>query len=216
MILLQLQANVFWAYLAVDDEKFVRLAEQMQDKWTNAATTPFNTYMIRAENEYNTRIQMGTWKAPTKKDMIITALKATVENMSSGKKNAEDNPNATPKKSNTTPNKSYEERLKNERKKSPWKFKAPSKNDNWSKQMNNNTYNWCSKHQKWVTTHTDADCAGINVHPRDYSGKNNATPKVAFAAEKEPKGKEVKEDDEPEVKVNRALMTFVRDASSLF
>jgi hypothetical protein len=141
----------------------------MQDEWTNAPTTPLNTYMIRAENKYNIRIQMGTWKALTKKDMIITALKATVENMNSCKRNATDNGNDTPKK--VSPNKNYEERLKNERKKSPWKFEAPSKNDGWSKQMNNNTYNCCSKHQKWVTTHTDAECAGINVHPRDYSGK---------------------------------------------
>jgi hypothetical protein len=210
-----LQADVFWAYLAVDDAKFVRLAERMQDEWTNAPTTPLNTYMIRAENEYNIHIQIGTWKSPTKKDMIITALKATVENMSLGKKNAADSSNETPKKSNTPLNKSYEECLKNEKKKSPWKFEASSKNDNWSKQMNTNTYNWCSKHQKWVTTHTDADCAGINGHPRDFSGKQNANPN-AFAAEKETKGKEDKDDNEPEVKFNRALMTSVHDASSLF
>jgi hypothetical protein len=62
------------------------------------------------------------------------------------------------------------------------------------------------------------------VHFRDYSGKKDANQgsgkkdanqKVVFAAEQETPGKKDKEEEEPEVKVNRALMSFVRDYSLL-
>jgi hypothetical protein len=62
----ELMPNVFWAYLAVEDETFVRLAERLQDEGLQAPGTPLNSFMTRTENEYNIRIHMGTWKAPTK------------------------------------------------------------------------------------------------------------------------------------------------------
>jgi hypothetical protein len=75
----ELMPNVFWAYLAVEDEKFVRLAERLQDVWLQAPGTPLNSFMIRTENKYNIRIQMGTWKAPRKQASEILALKALLQ-----------------------------------------------------------------------------------------------------------------------------------------
>jgi hypothetical protein len=58
---------------------------------------------------------------------------------------------------NITPQKSYSERLKYEKNNSPWKFEAPGKRESWSKKIECQTYHWCSKHGKWVTTHKDSD-----------------------------------------------------------
>jgi hypothetical protein len=55
-----LPVNLFWAYQEVDDERFVRLSKRMHDEWISTPTVPVIDFMNRAENEYNTRMQMGT------------------------------------------------------------------------------------------------------------------------------------------------------------
>jgi hypothetical protein len=132
----------------------------MHDEWINTPTVPVIDFMNRAENEYNIQMQMGTWKAPTKKDLELLALKATVakfEKEVMGKKKD------TTGGGNNTPRKNYADRIKDEKKNSPRKFEAPGMGEPWSNQMERQTYNWCSKHGKWVTTHKDSECLGINA-----------------------------------------------------
>jgi hypothetical protein len=177
-----LPINLFWAYQEVDDELFVRLAERMHDKWITTPTMPIINFMNKAENECNMRIQMGTWKAPTRKDLGLMAMKATVEKF---EKAAVSKKKEIANVSNNTPRKSYVERLKEEKKTSPWKFKAPEKGEAWSKKMENQTYHWCSKQVKWVTTHKDNECLGVNASPTEYNsnkkkGKKNNGRNVAF------------------------------------
>jgi hypothetical protein len=101
--------NLFWAYQEVDDERFVRLSERMHDEWIATPTMPIINFMNRAENEYNIRIQMGTWKAPTKKDIELMAMKSTVEK---SEKADMINKNESNNGGKNTPRKSYAERLK--------------------------------------------------------------------------------------------------------
>jgi hypothetical protein len=204
--------NVFWAYLIVEDEKLVRLAERFQDKWTGAPGTPLQTFMTRAENEYNIRIQMGTWKAPTKQASEIMALKALLHQANTSSppaKNNENNGNGN--KSNTvTPFKGYAERTEEERKTKPWKFIAPKTGEKWEQQRGTITFHWCSKHEKWVT-HKDSECKGVHT-PNNKGSDKKKDKKVVFKAENE--GENDNENDD--VKVDRALISFINDSKSLF
>jgi hypothetical protein len=112
---------VFWAYLTVEDNKLVRLAELLQDEWMGAPGTPLHSFMTRTEKEYNIQVKMGTWKAPTKQATEILAIKAPLhqaKNTTTPKKNESNGNgyNGSGNKSNmVTPYKSYAERTEEER-----------------------------------------------------------------------------------------------------
>jgi hypothetical protein len=129
--------NVMWAYSKVDDEKFIQFAECLQSDLKHFLMTPLQSIMNEAEDEYKSRVQMGDWKAPTKQDIEITALKATINHQ-----------NIKTPKTPTFDQDKYEAHQANEMAKSPWKFDAPGPGEPWIKMMNNNTYHWCSKHKK--------------------------------------------------------------------
>jgi hypothetical protein len=143
--------------------------------------------MNRAENEYDIRMQMGTWKAPTKKDLEWMAMKATVEKFEKAAINKKKDSIGG---DHITPRNRYAERLKDAKKNSPWKFEAPGKGESWSKKMESQTYHWCSKHGKWVRTHKDSECLGIIASPAEFNsnkkkGKKVDGKNVAFKIESE-------------------------------
>lgn len=201
-----LHVNVLWAYGIVEDDSFTRFAEKLQWEWNQAPTTPLSVHMAMAESEYNVRLQRGNWKAPSAKDNTITALRATIA--SDKKVAATSSPSnashSTPKKNNQQ----FAERIAAEKISSPWKWEAPNSGAPWSKMEKDVKYNWCSKHAKWVTTHTDAECKGANAPSSVYKkkGKN-----VVNAATNEETSSTL-----PEVKVDTGMAAFITGSSSLY
>lgn len=203
--------NVMWAYGKVDDEQFHQLANNMNWEFQKAPTTPLHIFMTQAENEYNIRVQMGEWKVPSPKDLEITALKATIAKGTPSPKAAATSSGSADK----TPKKSFAERIAAERISHPWKWIAPKAGEPWSKIEKDIKVNWCSKHEKWVTTHTDAECKGAKAPSSSY--KKAEAKGVAYT------GLEVEEVDElvdgkpkPVVKADDALTAFVMRANSLY
>jgi hypothetical protein len=89
--------------------------------------------MTLAENEYNIRIQMGTWKAPTIQALEIMAMKVLLHQANTSSppaKNSENNENGNKTKT-VTPFKGYVERTEEERKPKPWKFVTPKTGEKW-------------------------------------------------------------------------------------
>lgn len=209
--------NVMWAYGRVDDEQFHQLANNMNWEFQKAPTTPLDVFMTQAENEYNIRVQMGEWKSPSPKDLEITALKATIAKGTPSPKAA----SAATGSSEKTPKKSFAERIAAERISHPWKWIAPNAGASWSKTESGIKVNWCSKHEKWVTTHTDAECKGAKAPSSSY--KKTPAKGVAYAGlEVEEDEEEIVEGESPgkkpkvEVKVDNALTAFVMRAGSLY
>jgi hypothetical protein len=213
----ELIPNGFWAYLAVEDETFVRLAELLQDEWLGAPGTPLNSFMTRTENEYNIRIQMGTWKAPTKQASEILALKALLQQAKvtspTKAQQTSDNNKGNRKANVVTPYKSYAKRTEEEQTTKPWKFICPKEGETWDQQRGNVMFHWCYKHKKWVT-HTDAECTRLYTPDGKTSEKKNNTKNVVLKTERENEVDDGKEEDE--MKVNRALMSFVNDSKDLY
>jgi hypothetical protein len=88
--------------------------------------------------------------------------------------------------------------------------------------MERQTYHWCSKHGKWVTTHKDSECLGINASPAEFKSNKKKRKKadginVAFKtdSENDSDNNEGDEGEKHEVKVDKALMSFVREASDM-
>ena len=210
--------NVMWAYGRVDDGQFHQLANNMNWEFQKAPTTPLIVFMTQAENEYNIRVQMGEWKSPSPKDLEITALKATIAKGSPVAKAAAST--ASSGSAEKTPKKSFAERIAAERISSPWKWLAPNAGAPWSKTENGIKVNWCSKHEKWVTTHTDAECKGAKAPASTYK-KAKIVAYTGLEVE-EQENDEVVDGESPskkakvEVKVDDALMAFVASAGNLY
>jgi hypothetical protein len=208
----ELQANVLLAYKKVEDEQFMSFAELMMIEWNLAPGMPLHTFISQAVNEYNTRIQMGDWKAPTRKDLEITALKVFVAKYQ--KQTPQNSDDSGSNKSNQKGKKSYEMRLSDEKASHPWKCISSSKGEIWSKVVNKNTYHRCSKHQKWVSTHTDAHRKGIKSTPIGKTSNGKVSYKASNDSTLTSKN-DIVNANPTEVKVYCALNAFT-DAGSYF
>jgi hypothetical protein len=76
-------------------------------------------------------------------------------------------------------------------------------------------FHWGSEHKKWVT-HTDGECTGLYTPDGKTSDKKNNTKRVAYKIESENENDGDDSKEESEMKVNRALMSFVNDSKDLY
>jgi hypothetical protein len=94
-----------------------------------------------------------------------------------------------------------------------WK-KTPSKDgEPHTIMFESRPYHWCATHEAW-TTHTPAECEGINFKPKG-DGKKTGTSKqiVSNAATVNEPTSDVKKN--PVVKVNEALRAYIETIDEL-
>jgi hypothetical protein len=122
----ELMMSVFMAYDVVEDEYFVLYIKMKRNIWEEGnLTLTLSGLLLNAENHYELRMQQEKWKAPSKKDEQIIALKALL----SGKQSLKDTEGGKKKKP-------YEERQKEDKIKNPWKYLPP-------KEGESNVHNTC-------------------------------------------------------------------------
>jgi hypothetical protein len=113
------------------------------------------TLMEGVKNNYKLAVEAGTWLPNLAKNESneIAALQAEIEAMKavSGKETRDNRTD------------------RNKAEKYAWKKVAPSEGDPKTKQFEEQTYHWCSKHKMW-TMHKESECKGVS-----YRFNNNNT-----------------------------------------
>jgi hypothetical protein len=102
------------------------------------------TLMEGVENNYKLAVKAGTWSLAKSESNKISALCAEIEAMKV--ESSKDNRGKRPTQQRAE--------------KYGWKKVAPSEGDPKTKQFEDQTYYWCTKHQAW-TMHKDSKCNGI-------------------------------------------------------
>jgi hypothetical protein len=142
--------------------------------------------MTLVENHYRMRIEDGTWKAMTKKDERIVALKAT----------------------------SGSAMTKDERdKKYAWKKIEPATEEQKReiKKFEGREYHWCTKHKSW-TMHTDAQCEGVGV----FKGNKSSSARNVSNEATNNKRDEGNNKSAPNVRIDPALSANVQYSGGTF
>lgn len=151
--------NLFEAYLAVPDRKFVDYIEKQKDKFDEGEDVTEKTLMQVALVKYKDRKRSDTWQAPSREEEEIVALKAEIGELKKAKANTlatekGKKPNANAKKGADGKSKTRAERLAI---KYAWKLVPPAPGDPTMKDFEKKTYHFCPNHNNglgaWVIHH---------------------------------------------------------------
>jgi len=127
--------NLFKGYLAAPDKEFAAYIKQKKNDYEEGQDLQEGDLMTMAENKYKSLVRSGEWNAPSKEQKEILALSAKLESLTKKKKT---------------------EKQDKRKDRFEWKKEAP-KNVMDTKNKNNKTYHWCTKHNLW-TLHKASEC----------------------------------------------------------
>jgi hypothetical protein len=152
--------NLFSAYGAVPDKKFVEQIERQKDKFDDGEDVTVKTLMQVALIRYKDRKRSGLWQAPSAEEEQIIALTVQVKGLQ--KKNQSANSKSTKEKkseSTKTPR-------RNDDPKYAWKIVAPKLGEPTTKEWSKKTYHFCPNHKAWCL-HNQTDCTlGSSTQPK--------------------------------------------------
>ena len=152
--------NLFSAYGAVPDKKFVEQIERQKDKFDDGEDVTVKTLMQVALIRYKDRKRSGLWQAPSAEEEQIIALTAQVKGLQTKKHGARSKSTREKKLESTkTPR-------RNDDPKYAWKLVAPKPGEPTTKEWNKKTYHFCTNHKAWCL-HNQTDCTlGDNPQPK--------------------------------------------------
>ena len=152
--------NLFSAYAAVPDKKFVEQIERQKDKFDDGEDVTVKTLMQVALIRYKDRKRSGLWQAPSAEEEQIIALTAQVKGLQTKKHGARSKSTREKKLESTkTPR-------RNDDPKYAWKLVAPKPGEPTTKEWNKKTYHFCTNHKAWCL-HNQNDCTlGDNQQPK--------------------------------------------------
>jgi capsule polysaccharide export protein KpsE/RkpR len=191
-----LMNNLFRAYHAVEDEQFQSYLMFKRTTYEEGAEMTPHQMMEYAENQYKIRTEAGTWKAPTKKDDEITALRTQIESLKKQGSNRRTDKSGEGKEGSAS---------------HAWKKIPPGEGKPKTKEYQGRKYHWCLNHKAW-TMHSNEECRG--VAPK----RDKKKPTEAFDAEETEDNAPTKEEEKkaPTVKVNTVLSSIFEDGARFF
>ena len=165
--------NLFEAYLAVPDRKFVDYIEKQKDKFDEGEEVTEKTLMQVALVKYKDRKRSDKWQAPSREEEEIVALKAEIgelkkvtNNAPAGNEKGKKQAGAGAKKGTDGKKKTRAERLAI---KYAWKLVPPASGEPTSKTFEKKTYHFCPNHNNglgaWVI-HLPSKCENRDEGPR--------------------------------------------------
>ena len=148
--------NLFTAYMAVLDKKFVECIEKQKDKFDEGEDVTVKKLMQVALTKFKDRKRSDTWQAPTPQDEEIMALSAEIVELKKGKQTqCAGGKGAKSGKKGDDTKKSYKARMAE---KYAWKVVPPASGEPKTKEVNEKTYHFCPHHNHnnvgaWVIHH---------------------------------------------------------------
>ena len=181
--------NLFTAYMAAPDKKFIEYIEKQKDKFDEEEYVTVKKLMQVALTKFKDRKRSATWQAPTPQDeenMALSAeiieLKKEMTNQNAGGKAAKSG-----KKGDDT-KKSYKARMAE---KYAWKLVPPASGEPKTKEVSKKTYHFCPHHNNdagaWVIHHP-SKCNRREIKGTDtpsVKGKAMSLTKVLQAIQEE-------------------------------
>jgi hypothetical protein len=157
--------NLFSAYGAVLDKKFVEQIERQKDKFDDGEDIMVKTLMQVALIRYKDRKRSGLWQAPSAEEEQIIALTAQVKGLQTKKHGASSK--STKEKKSTSTKMPH----RNDDPKYAWKIVAPKPGEPTTKEWNKKTYHFCPNHKAWCLHNQTEDCTLRNSTQPKTSGE---------------------------------------------
>ena len=153
--------NLFAAFLAVPDKKFVEYIEKQKDKYDEGEDITTKKLMQVALIKYKDRKRSEMWQAPSPEEEQIMALTAQVGELQKQKSSSKATSDKPKKKKggSDSKKKTFAERYAGD--KYAWKLVPPASGEPKSKEVNKKAYHFCPHHNEgaglWVL-HSPAKC----------------------------------------------------------
>ena len=149
--------NLFAAFMAVPDKKFVEYIEKQKDRYDEGEDLTTKRLMQVALIKYKDRKRSDVWQAPSLEEEQIMALTAQLDAMEKAKANASKVKKAETKKGNDAKKKARTDKYAE---KYAWKLIPPAAGEPKTKDVNKKTYHFCPHHNNgvgaWVIHHPNA------------------------------------------------------------
>jgi hypothetical protein len=151
-----LLVNLFAAYLAVPDRKFVEYVEKQKDKYDKGEDISPKLLMQIALTKFKDRTRAGKWQAPSADEAQIIALKAELQDIKANNKAGKGKENAGNTDGNHVGKKIGNKTKKsdNANNKYAWKLVPPATGEPKTKVVNEKEYHFCPNHNEekgaWV------------------------------------------------------------------
>ena len=151
--------NVFAAYLAVPDKKFVEYIEKQKDKFDEGEEITYKKLMQVALIKFKDRKRSDKWQAPSAEEEQIIALTAQIGDLKKAKSANTDAKmkNAGGKNKGADAKKQAKSAKMSER--YAWKLLPPTSGEAKTKEVDGKTYHFCMNHNDgqgaWVIHHPD-------------------------------------------------------------
>jgi hypothetical protein len=148
--------NLFAAFLAVPDKKFVDYIEKQKDKYDEGEDISTKKLMQVALIKYKDRKRSDLWQAPSAEAEQILALTAQIGEMQKAKASSTTTADKA-KKSSTHKDSKKKARTERFADKYAWKLVPPANGEPKTKEVNKKTYHFCPHHNDgaglWVIHH---------------------------------------------------------------
>ena len=204
-----LLTNLFKAYIAVKDTRFVDYVNEKLSRYEEGESMEADQLMTLTANKYKNMMIQNQWEAPSPHDATIQALQTKVEKLQRELKRA---PKPTQQKSKQQQTKNEGQTAKAQRPKWLVNNEKPQPGQLTQTRMwNGNKWYWCSKETggkcegRWVR-HTPSSCEGKAFRGPKKRGALKEAPK-AERLEKKTK-KQVEHDEEKKRKHKRLTAAF--------
>jgi hypothetical protein len=149
--------NLFAAFMAVPDKKFVDYIEKQKDKYDEGEDLSTKRLMQVALIKYKDRKRADLWQAPSIKEEQILALTAQIDAMKKAKISTAKTKKSDSKKANDAKKKT---RADTYAEKYAWKIVPPAEGEPKTKEVNKKNYHFCPHHNNgagaWVIHHPSA------------------------------------------------------------
>ena len=189
--------NVFAAFMAVPDKKFVEYIEKQKDKYDEGEDISAKKLMQVALIKYKDRKRSDLWQAPSVEEEQILALTAQIGEMQKAKAKMTTTNEKTKKGPESKKKKVKMDRLGE---KYAWKLVPPASGEPKTKEVNKKTYHFCPNHNNgmgaWVIHHPNK--CDNREEKKDVHAKDKTTmslTKVLQAIQDEADGSSSDEDE---------------------
>jgi hypothetical protein len=193
--------NLFEAYLAVPDRKFVDHIEKQKDKFEDGDEVTEKTLMQVALIKFKDRKRSDKWQAPSAEESEIVALKAEIGELKKAKTTTPSAGKAK-KSGSTTKSEGKQKQTRAERfaVKYAWKLVPPVTGEPTTKVVENKTYHFCPHHNEnkgaWVI-HLPSKCDRRDNKKKDKPAAEKLMSLTkALQAIHEEGGDEISDEDE--------------------
>ena len=204
-----LLTNLFKAYIAVKDTRFVDYINEKLSRYEEGESMEADQVMTLTANKYKNMMTQNQWEAPSPHDATIQALQTKVEKLQRELKRA---PKPMQQKSKQQHTKNEGQTAKSQRPKWLVNNEKPQPGQLTRTRMwNGNKWYWCAKETggkcegRWVR-HTPSSCEGKAFRGLKKRGALKEAPKSERVEKKNKK--QVEHDDEKKRKYKRLTAAF--------